>query len=121
MKYCIQWIDHGGCYDHAMSDIDIHNALDRLGLSTDIVLGKGGVKVSSSEYSSEDFDHYWYIETSVELPSWNKGGNTYSMNLDKNMDRFDKEIKLWFYTFELNEEIVKEWFTLSEYDEMNGW
>jgi len=121
MKYCIQWIDHGGTFNHAMSDIDLHNALERLGLSTNIVLEQGGVKVSPSKYSSEDFDHYWYIETSVELPSWKRGENIYSMNFGENMDRFDEELRLWFYTFELSEETVKEWLTLSEYDEMNGW
>ena len=66
-------------------------------------------------------DHFWYIDTKTELPQWNKGRNPYDLNFSNNMDRFDEELKLWFYTFELDESTADKWYSVSEYDELNGW
>ena len=120
MKYGIQWIDYGGEFNHSMSDIDLHKALERLGLSQEVIIDFGGVKTKPGDYSSEPFHHYWYVETTTKLPSWKNGGNPYCMNFRGNMDRFDEDLELWFYTFELSDETVIEWLTLSEYDEING-
>ena len=114
MKYAIQWIDDGGDFDLDVCDEDLSRALNRLNLTMDNVIEYGGVLLVGSKYEGEP-EHYWYIETDVELPEW-----VGWVNLRGNMDRFDEVHSLWFYTFEIDETSVERWYTVSEYDEFKS-
>ena len=111
MKYGVQWIDYGGEIEVPLTPCDLDRALSRIGLPSDTVLSFGGVKIQER--------YFWYIHTKTELPQWNKGRNPYDLNFPNNMDRFDEELKLWFYTFELDETTADKWYSVSEYDELN--
>lgn len=113
MKYGVQWIDYGGELDLPLNTCDLERALSRLSIPLDSVSSLGGVQIQEK--------HFWYIDTKTELPQWNKGRNPYDLNFSKNMERFDEELKLWFYTFELDESTADKWYSETEYDELNGW
>jgi hypothetical protein len=113
MKYGVQWLDHGGPWNHAMSYDDLSRALNRLGLTRDILTYVGGVQVGK-----EDF---WYIETNTLLPEWKRSTNPYNMNFNANMNRFDESLKLWFYTFPLDGSTVGKVYTFDEYEDMEKW
>lgn len=104
--YGVQWIDHGGPYDESSWDEHISTALEKMGFDTSIILDCGGVKYTESNPNT--IGYFGYITTNTALPSWN--------GFEEN--RFVEKIRLWFYTFELDEKRIEEFYTLSDFDEI---
>ena len=96
--YGMQWIDHGGEYTHYTEREDITDIMVQIGLSAEDLSSYGGIKTKEN--------HFWYIETSRELPEWNPSNRMYSMNLSGNKNRFHEEHRLWMYTFHISEENI---------------
>lgn len=96
--YGIQWIDHGGEYTHHTEKEDITDVMVQIGLNIEDLSSYGGIQTEKN--------HFWYIETSKELPEWNSGNHIYNMNLSENKDRFHDEHKLWMYTFKIHEQTI---------------
>jgi len=120
-KYGVQWIDQGGEDNFGLDNDMLGKALKKIGLTIDIVVNVGGIKVKS-KYGHcammPEFDYFWYIETNTPLPEWKKGRNAYDINHIDNMNRFDQELKSWFYTFDLEEDTVIQWLSYDEHEEL---
>ena len=106
-KYGVQWVDDGGAFEHYTIIEEVEEVLEKIDPSIKI-LGDGGVTLN------DGVTHYC-VTTDKEIPHWSLG------SVGEAMHRYSKLADLWFYTFELNDEIVKEYHSHDEYIEMVDW
>jgi hypothetical protein len=107
--YGVQWVDHGGPYHEPNWSSQVPTALRQLGFDPNKVLVEvGGVKMKVER--EDNYPFFGYIKTNVALPEWD--------GMSRESARWVDDIILWFYTWELNEDRVEEWYELEEFDEL---